>query len=279
MPGYMLLTGWVVEFTDRLTPQQIQEAFDVSGTVPKIDFEVAKLHKPLRDIFERQKSVAEWMAEHGKLLPPTTVGVGLAWHCFEGKDSFMQAIYDIHSPNIDYKVWRLGFVDEIITELSGHELTKDIFEDTEKATIRGGMNLTDCFFEFYAVAHILNYHIHLILVDKEDKVINRIEFGKDFGAIRAIYARPTPLKIMIPDMYDPDELQATDDPVTTDGESDADDHDDDNSSDLSDLVGEETFEELEGELVDASGNVETITIERLVPEEPTYTNEEYLDEA
>lgn len=206
MPSSELVTKWAVEWANSLSRDLIRKSFDICGLVPREDFDIQKLHKPLRDIFVRDMSAQEWLAIHGGAVnAQTTIGPG--WLCYEGKDSFYKAAHGVIQPITEYDEWKAGFTEELIQILREDEATKPLITDEEVNDIKKGERYTDTFLEWYALAAIMQNCIHVITMGVNDIVTNRLEFGNASDELIAFYVQPKlPTKILLPDDYEPSHL-------------------------------------------------------------------------
>jgi len=85
-PNYSLVSKWILEWIDSLSHETVQKAFKVCGLVAKDEFEIQKLHEPLRKFFEDSEfNLEQWEISYGKLLKqnnnffriPMLIGTGL----------------------------------------------------------------------------------------------------------------------------------------------------------------------------------------------------------
>lgn len=220
MPNSELVTGWCVEWCANMSEQEVRNSFDLCGLVPREDYDVEKLHKPLRDIIKKHLSTAEWIAAHGDAVALEQASVGQDWIRFEGQSSFQRAVHNlIADKQQDFAEWRLQFGDEIVAILRSDDATVPIIAEDELAAIKEGIGFSDCFLEFYALATKLQTEVHVVLVDDVGLVQNRLEFGSQFHEIIAFYVQKSANRVYIPDDYDPTAFAVVEDEEPTQANS------------------------------------------------------------
>lgn len=154
MPGSELVTKWAAEWADSVDPAMVRKAFDVCGLVPRNEFDVEKLHGPLRDVYKRDVTVKDWITAHGNAVEARVL-MNMEHVSYEGKNSFSRAAFDVMKPSNEYVAWQKRFIDRIISVLREDEATKPVFTNEELLIIKEGKNMTDTFLEFYALSLIL----------------------------------------------------------------------------------------------------------------------------
>lgn len=281
MPSALLATTWSVEWANSISAAQVKKSFDLCGLVPPSEFKIENLHQPLRDVFERNLSLQEWTAKHGGTISTSSIEATPGWRCFEGKNAFFYAVYELTAQDKEFKAWKIAFAKEMVEFLQEDEATKPLFIDNDKFIIENGTRLTKGFFEFYAVSSILRRNLHIITFDEDDKSLDRLEFGKDFGELTALYVRFSPFKVMVPDTYHPTDLAVVEngillfeadgnnnneqDEYEEDDEQQQGEQDEQEEYDSEYDQDEEYAEEEEADEVEGEGG------------ELTYTDTEYLD--
>ena len=68
VPSYMTVSSWTLDWIKTMTQECIRNSFTIKGLVPKCDFELAKLHPPLKALFEAKYCSESWDALFGELL-------------------------------------------------------------------------------------------------------------------------------------------------------------------------------------------------------------------
>lgn len=268
MPSTELVTTWVVEWCDSLTSQHVSNSFDLCGLVPPDEFAVEKLHKPLKDIFDENITVEQWLRIHSNVLEANQLDYDGGWDFFEGEHAFFSALAAVVDCS-DAKVWIEQFILKVCNLLAEDPLTKDMFDEEEKKVIKTGNTFTHGRLEIYAAATILKTQLHLIAVNEADVPTSRVVFGTDSGDDpTAFYYKSDPLIVMVPHIYDPATTHFID---INDGPSDEPNYDGENREEIQgtseeigeyppDVTYEEVLEEgvadnwdlerLEGDVVD-----------------------------
>lgn len=174
MPNAYLVTKWSVQWASSISVHQVRKAFDLCGLVPAPEFKVENLHQPLRDVFERNYSVQEWIKLHGQVIASSQIEVGPGWRCFEGKNSFFVTMYELTTQETEFKVWKPMFAAEMIDFLKDDDTSKPLFTDNDKFIIECGKRITKGFFEFYAASNILRRNLHVITFDADESSKDRV---------------------------------------------------------------------------------------------------------
>lgn len=277
MPDTELVTGWCVDWCREATGEQIRKAFDLCGLVPREEYDVEKLHRPLSDIIKKQQSTDEWLSAHGDAVALERATIGSTWTHFEGKHSFQRAAHYLLADQSDFKVWRLQFVDEVSNILRSDEVTSPLVAEDELAAIKEGTGFSDCFLEFYALAMRSEIQVDVVLVDAEGFVTNRLEFANHFNEIIAFYVQTSKDRVYIPDDYDPTSFAVVEDAGPT--------RDSPDRSDESAGSDSEPADETENSLTQSSddyvnsempGTSESMSAEELIVYEPV---EDTLDDS
>lgn len=207
MPSPLLVTQWVMSWcsTFKDAPSKITKAFDTCGLVPAEFFDPQALHKPLQDIYNINISLEQWIAKHGATLSTTRLTYDDSWQIFEGKYAFQKALQNLFDKTRPAVESIAMMTNEMIEMLSADELTATIVTEEDKDMIEQGVSLTHGNFEAYAASRIFKSELHIIIIDDEDTPKSRVIFGEGTGDIAAFYIMKSPLKVLLPPTYDPNE--------------------------------------------------------------------------
>lgn len=207
MPSTEAMTGWIVNWSNTVTPDMITKAFDLCGIVPKNEFDLEKLHKPLRDIYNRNVTVEQWIEEHSSVLEPVRIEGIEDWRLFEGRNAFFLVLKSLDEDNDDSVDFVGTLCNDVLKVLQESELTKEMITHEDIETIRKGMSLTYGYFEVYAVAEIYKIQLHLVVLNEENVPVERAVFGKIYkGKPIGLYIKKDPQRIICPPSYDPEDI-------------------------------------------------------------------------
>lgn len=221
MPSALLVTEWVNEWAEGVTADHIRKSFDVCGLVPRNEFSVDALHVPLRDVFNRNVSVEEWITKHSNVVDASHLVVPADWSVFQGKNAFFLALRRATACETNAEEYCTHLKEKIIDLLVADPLTTTIFTTEDKAVIRAGAMFTSGYFEVYAVSVMMEIQIHFIEIDEMEVQKNRTIFGKTFEQILALYICRAPLKVIFPTEYTASDIQIVEE-VNGDAESEQD---------------------------------------------------------
>jgi hypothetical protein len=88
VPSYMVVSSWTLDWIKTMTQECIRNSFTITGLVPKCDFELDKLHPPLKALFEAKYCKESWDALYGELLNSDfELEVGSEWFLPENGSS------------------------------------------------------------------------------------------------------------------------------------------------------------------------------------------------
>lgn len=212
MPSCELITGWVVKWSEQMPSDQIKKAFDLCGLVPTSDFSHDKLHTPLRELFERNVSLTQWIATHGIAVDKTRLHIDGDWLTFDGDGALYKAMYNEMEEARCFKDFKTWLLDSMIEVLEADPLTSTIFSEEDKGIMKAGKVLTHGHFETFALAKIFKTKIHVISVNESDEPTERSCFGSEFEDSEVIpfFIKKSPLVVMMPPCYDESDLIFTD---------------------------------------------------------------------
>lgn len=205
MPTAEVISQWLVQWSETISAEQVRKAFRVCGLSP--DFSPDQLHKALKDIYNRDLTVEQWIADHGSALDAVRVVYGgEGWDVFGGKHPFCKALKSLSNTTKDDTEWAHFITGKIISILEEDELTSEMVTPEEKLAIRQGNQFTHGLFEIYAAAKLFETQFHLILLNAEDEPTERTIFGADaddepFG----FFYKAVPFTVIVPPTYDPNE--------------------------------------------------------------------------
>lgn len=222
MPSANLVTKWSADWCETKTAEQIRKAFESCGLVPREEFDIEKLHEPLRNVYKLEMSTNEWIEKYSSLVSETRVV--LAEHCqvFRGTHAFLRAVYECQE-GLDeaWEDWLKVALAKIDDFLKDNELTKTIYHSGEKATILAGSEMTHGFLEVFASSELFEFSVHIIEIDSNDKPKSRFMFGGEKA--EGFYVRKNPLSVAWDPEYDPSDLvfveAASDDDDSSQGEN------------------------------------------------------------
>ena len=202
----MLLTKWAADWSETKTSDDVVKAFQLCGVVPEEDFDLEKLHLPLKEIFNNHISIESWISNHAAVISSTTIPLE-TFMDFEGKHVVLQAIYAINSCNDDesFKDWLIQSIEQIIKTLRQDPFTAPIFQQVDEEIIKSGAELTSGRFEAYAVSKLIGSPIHLTFLDDSGLPLNRVVFGEiENGQIYGFFLQTKPVtKLYYDPTYDP----------------------------------------------------------------------------
>ena len=171
MPKYRQVSEWVYGWACGTPKEAVSKAFVVCGLVPKNEFDVEKLHRPLADCFLDMDPVF-WETQHGTVIVsnPDPIEVDL-WHIFDGTFSFARAVHKGIKEIEDFEDWVDAFTAKVVDFISRDDELMELFDATEQASfIRG--ELTDSKVELLAVAKSMGI---CICLTEFDGVFNTLE--------------------------------------------------------------------------------------------------------
>jgi hypothetical protein len=182
MPKYQEISIWLKDWMKTLTAEFITKAFELCGLVSSANFNLEKLHKPLRDCFDDDFSIAQWEAQHAASFnnrPDSIEETFADWILYNVPFSFYKAIYEFNKSEDaeDFEFWLEEFKIQVIQYVKGDPLLNSLFKDDEKALLDSGKS-TQSFVEMFAAARILNIQLKITEVDKDCNKIKEYKWGE-----------------------------------------------------------------------------------------------------
>lgn len=270
MPSCELVTQWTHDYCKSLSVQQIQKAFDVCGLVPEQDYDIQKLHTPLREILELKMSVEDWLSRHASLVNNQQIIFQDFWISMRGKYALVNMLKKISGSENEPETYATELIDDIILGLTTDPLTADMITESDKIKIRSGLELTDTLLEVYMCSKIFSNQFHIVTFDSDDFPKQRTIFGKEFELIVPLYVKTNPLTLFFPNDYDPDEMAITEEIYIANDNQDAGTIDvDENNAyeefyeyEALDEVGYEALVEVGYEALDEVENEDDVVVEQ-----------------
>lgn len=202
MPSYEKVSEWVLEWRASQTVEGIAKAFTVCGLTP--NFSLQSLHKPLRECFDDDFSVATWIDENEALANnadpnnPDAPADG-SYIIFNEDYSLFKAVYERMNVDEDYEFWLKETKDSVRNYIVSDDILSSLFTDQERSLFDSGKP-TDTQIEVFAIAHALEIQLEVTTIDVDFNVIDRDEynvvegganvklvmFEKNFGVVEEI---------------------------------------------------------------------------------------------
>lgn len=176
MPRYEQVSDWILEWSKDQSAEKISKAFDVCGLVPADDFSLEKLHKPLRDCFAEDFSLAEWENEHHQVWSENenssnndddSRSVKIYTEAF----SMFEALFEMIGNDGNYDAWLRKTKKEVKKHIIQDELLNGLFTEEERKLFDSGMP-TGSAIEFSASANVLKIKLKIVEVDKDVNIIS-----------------------------------------------------------------------------------------------------------
>lgn len=179
MPTYFEISEWINDWARSQTPAAISKAFDLCGLVSPTNFDVEKLHKPLRECYSGDFSLVRWeenfLNDVGNSNEPEE---DADCYLFDEKFSFFKAFYEARNERtVEYKQWLQITITEVQDFIRDSHILSPFFLDEDKLQFRSG-KLTDSHVEILALANLQKLQISITEVDESWVAVERKKYGE-----------------------------------------------------------------------------------------------------
>lgn len=171
MPAYLQISDWILEWAGEQPAEKIAKAFDVCGLVHVDEFSLEKLHKPLRDCFDENFSLASWENAHREFTEEENIGIEeepISVKIFTEAFSMFKSLYALieDDDGEDYDYWLTKTLESVKNFITQDDILSSIFTEEERDRFDSG-SATGSGVEFSAAAAVLEIHLKLIEIDKD----------------------------------------------------------------------------------------------------------------
>lgn len=173
MPGYQVISEWVSEWASDQTRDSIANAFKVCGLVSRDEFEVDRLHKPLRDCFLNTFSLDDWLTQNPDFLTEdlNTGDEAGEYIIYSEPFNFFKALHAELGINQEYGDWLKVNKVTVKNFIQTDAMLSSLFTDHETSQFDDG-NPTDTKVEIVAATKVFKVAITIIEIDKECNILN-----------------------------------------------------------------------------------------------------------
>lgn len=182
MPGYQQVSEWIASWAKAQTAETIAKAFDVCGLVSQEDFSLERLHKPLRDCFDEDFSLANWEENHHEIAENTddngTEEITGNVKIFSQKFSFFKALHVLLKSHEDFALWLKDTTDRVKAHIGADDVLQSLFTQEEIKQFDGGMP-TGSGVEFHGAASVLELKLKVTEVDKDLRKISENNYNEN----------------------------------------------------------------------------------------------------
>lgn len=207
MPTSELVTKWAADWSASKTQEEVRKAFDLCGLVPEDEFDLEKLHQPLRDVYKLEMSVQEWIGKHASIVCQDQILLSESSLVRDGEFAFIKVLHICLNIDEPFDDWSGEIIKQIDEFLQEDDMTKDIYRFREQMIFKIGEGMTYSYIEAYACSKIFNIPLHIIELDEADKPRQRFIFGHDSpNEAKGIYVKRSSMTVTWDPEYKMDSL-------------------------------------------------------------------------
>jgi len=171
-PNYSLVSKWILEWIESLSHESVQKAFKVCGLVPRDEFDIYKLHDPLRIIFEDSEfNLVEWEKSYGQLLEQNYnffLDTCTDWHWpLNSRTSFFHCIWKASNENSKpFEIWLPECTCKVLRFIIDDAYSKELLDDADKTCLQNGES-TGTNLEIFAISTLNQWTIRVTTLDED----------------------------------------------------------------------------------------------------------------
>lgn len=182
VPSYQHVTRWMTEWTAGFKAEITKNSFVLCGIVKRGDFDVQKLHEPLKELLKNGVSFEAWREKHEKSLNIECEDnfYELEEHEYywplNEKYSFFNCVRHHKSLITDLDLFSQQYITNIDSFVQERADLVELITQTDLEILKIG-NFSGTCIELYAVAVLEKWKINYIELDKNQILIAETEYG------------------------------------------------------------------------------------------------------
>jgi hypothetical protein len=189
MPKYQEVSEWVKDWAGEKNAEFFRNAFVLTGLVPVREFDINKLHTPLKLCYD-EATTEEDLMNNGFIMTGDvdTDSEAVSWDFFPGQGSFYRALHAIFDAKSEPSIFVRNVSQRLLVTINSNVYLKTILDDEDKKAILDGKP-TETGIEIVAATILYNCYFKIITIDSIGKALSEDFYGEESGGNKVVIAR------------------------------------------------------------------------------------------